>query len=281
MIMLDASSILPSDFVLIGNMEDEDDPRRALLPLNPRRSLLRPVLLVSDHRRSSRPAHDFVLVGGAKDVYDNASAESLAAWIRNVRRGEAAADGDGDDEDSSSDDGGSPRSVDEVRVDTPRPPRFTVTKGSLDFVLMVSMEDDPRRALLPATMRRNLLQPVLLVSDYRRCCREFVLVGGVKDVYDNATAEAQAAWIRNARRAHLEKRRAGDYGDDEDETESDISDQNQEEGAGRGGSPRSEGAFEEVQNRARVDTPRPARFDMAKKVRFEERVSNDSVMSFL
>jgi len=75
-----------TDFVLFGLTDpDSADHCHALLPDNPRRATLQPVVLTSNNSR----ACDFVLVGGIKLEPlggPRASTEAQAAWVRNRRR---------------------------------------------------------------------------------------------------------------------------------------------------------------------------------------------------
>ena len=127
------------DFILVGQAEGGQQAlSRALLPNNPRRALLEPVVLTSYHRRQCEYT-DFVLLGPVKDLPLAAtSAEAQAAWLRNHRKSlrdievvEAtgptststsassgtAAIGEGDTPPSS------PASTKAARVDTPIPGR--------------------------------------------------------------------------------------------------------------------------------------------------------------
>jgi len=123
---------------------------------------------------------DFVLVGEVKSVVPSeGTPEAQAAWLRNHRRAIALAE------------------------------------EMTDFVILgvtTGARDDLRYALLPELYnpKRVLLEPVLLSSDNRRCeSVDFVLVGEVKSVVPSeGTPEAQAAWLRNHRRAQREKLQA-------------------------------------------------------------------------
>jgi len=159
------------DFLLIGVAPaGEDDHRYSLLESyhNPKRATLEPVLLTSNNRH----VVDFVLVGPVHTVDQNNSIEAQAAWLRNHRRTRREAE------------------------------------GMTDFVItgVIPEGGDTRFALLPElhNPKRATLMPVVLNSDNRHMGGfvDFVLIGGVKDepcLPDSI--EAQAAWLRNHRRA--------------------------------------------------------------------------------
>jgi len=162
--------VMQTDFVLIGQAEARFDTlTHALLPRmhNPKRVLLQPVVLTSNNQGLS----DFVLVGPPRDVppADLNSVEAQAAWLRNHRRA-------------------------------------LNSKESTDFVLIGLAEpqsDDLRNSLLASVHnpRRALLEPVVLTSNHRGSC-EFILVGNPRDEPPTLdSVEAQAAWLRNRRRA--------------------------------------------------------------------------------
>lgn len=159
--------------MLLGVKDPESDNRFALLPEkhNPRRALLEPVLLTSNNSH----VDTFILVGNAWDVACDAHSSSLeqAAWLRNRRRA------------------------------------LATLEEMTDFVLVGVAETDSdtfRYALLPEfhNPRRALLHPVVLTSNNRRVGDyvDFQLVGTAKNVAPghDASAAAQAAWLRNHRR---------------------------------------------------------------------------------
>jgi len=162
------------DFLLTGTAEaDANDMRLALCPNNCRRNLLRQVLLCSNNARVT----SFVLVGGVKDAPFNSSVQAAAAWLRNRRRTLAAAE------------------------------------ANTNFVLLgrAEVDGEHRHVLLPQNHKRTTLRPVLLTSDNNRVREytDFILVGPVVDVpAPPGSAEAQAAWLRNHRRALREQLRA-------------------------------------------------------------------------
>jgi len=169
-----------TDFILVGLAEANTcDHRFALLPsllvqrllpsLNPRRALLEPVILTSNNQRCT----DFVLVGGGSPPEEGPhSAQAQAAWLRNHRRALPA-----------------------------------VGTTCTDFVLLGAAADGDHHynALLPElnNHRRSLLRSVVLTSN-QRGITDHVIIGSVRDVSPRDTPQAQAAWLRNHRRALAE-----------------------------------------------------------------------------